>query len=274
MKKVILFVFMMLSVAAIADDKSSMKTLENIPFIADSLTEEEQKAYFDLTEDIILSGVDSLVSRREYTEALAALDTLQGSWKTITGRELSPRAYIVRCVILANQRKWHDVLEVTGNCLSIYGDNIPTRMASMVFSMQGNAHRFLGQYKEAIGSFEFGLDYYTKVGDLGSQAGMLCQMAECYGSLDDYTHAIALYSEGIERFLSYFGTTRKDLLESFIFPDNRYDKALLRVLADHLYNLGMFEKEHGSRLNAKDNLLMSWHCGNESAKAEYLRVWR
>ena len=138
--------------------------------------------------------------------------------------------------------------------------------------MQGNAHRNLDEYQEAIRSYENGAYYFNKIANNEGNGNMLCNMAYCYMKLTKHSTAFSLYKKGIDKYLEYFGTTRSALLKKDLVVNDSYEQTVLSVFSYHLLDLALFEQKYGSSLKFEEYLLMSAHCGNTNVKSAYQRV--
>lgn len=274
MKRFILLLVATFTMACgFAQNTNIKERKEQIKSVSDSLTEDQKDALFDLTEQIIIAGVDSIMYEGRFMQALELMDSIQVKWKTLTGREPSPSMYLIKGNILMHLEEWRDLIKTTEECLSVHKSDITDMIAAIMYRMQGSAHLNLEEYREAIRSYENGSYYYTKTGDLGSQGDMICCIAKCYGELGKHTMASSFYEKGINKFLDYFETSRSALLRSNFSVKDSYKQTVLGVFAAHLFSLAVYEQNYGSRLNSKDYLLMSAHCGDEMAKSEYQRIY-
>jgi len=270
---IVLLVATMTMAVSFAQSASKAEAIKEIRSVTDSLSEEQKTALFELTEAVMIAGVDSVMGEGRFMQALELIDSIQANWKQLTGREPSPRMYLTKCNILMHLEEWRDLIRTTEECFSVHKSDITDRIAAIMNSMQGNAHRNLEEYREAIRSYEEGAYYYTRTEDIGSQGDMLCNMANCYGKLGKHTMASSFYEKGINKFLEYFGTTRSALLRSNFYVKDSYKQTVLGVFAAHLFSLAVYEQDYGSRLSSKEYLLMSAHCGDTTAKSEYQRIY-
>ena len=270
---ILLFISLSIGAYSFAQSSSKEEVREGFKTVTDSLTEEQKDALLSLTESVMLASIDSIMNAGRFMQALDLMDSIQVNWKYMTGREPSPRMYLSKGNILMHLEEWKELIKTTKECLSIHKSDIPDRIAAIMCGMQGHAHRNLEEYREAIRSYEDGAYYYTKTEDLGSQGDMFCSMAKCYGELGKHTMASSFYEKGINKFLDYFDTTKSALLRSEFYVKEPYKKAVLSVFAAHLFGLAIYEQDYGSRLDSKDYLLMSAHCGDTTAKSEYLRIY-
>lgn len=274
MKRIILLFVVTLTMACgFAQSRSKAEAVKSMREVTDSLTDEQRDALFMLTEEMMLAGVDSIKNTGMFMKALDLIDSIQVNWKSFTGREPSPRMYLMKCNILMHLEEWRDLIRTTEECFSVHKSDINDRIAAIMNGMQGDAHRNLEEYREAIRSYEEGAHYYTRTEDIGSQGNMLCNMANCYGKLGKHTMASSFYEKGINKFLEYFGTTRSALLRSNFYVKDSYKQTVLGVFAAHLFSLAVYEQDYGSRLSSKEYLLMSAHCGDTTAKSEYQRIY-
>lgn len=271
------FVFLLIACLSLTCGFAQLSTKENakesIRSTTDFLTEEEKDTLFILAEEVMLISIDSVINEGRYMQALDLIDSLKVNWKYLTGREPSPRLYLKKESILMNLEEWRELIETTEECFSIHKLDIPNNMAAIMCSMQGLAHRNLNEYQEAIRSFEEGTHYYNMIGDINNQGDMLCSIAYCYEKLGKHILASSFYQKGIDKFLSYFKTTKSSLLRNDLHENDSYKQTVLDLFGTHLYNIAVYEQNYGSRLNSKDYLLMSAHCGNTLAKSEYQRIY-
>ena len=274
MKRILLLCITSLVIAfanAQSDDKVSAK--EKIDAITDTLTVEQKESIYHLIEEVLIQKVDSAIDEGRFMNALEIIDSLRSNWKYITGREVSPMIYLKKNIILMNLEEWEELNENASECFSIHKNNLTDNIAAILRSSQGMACRNLSQYKEAIGAYEKAMAYYTKLADLGSQGGQLCDMANCYVKLNKQLMASDLYNKGMEKYLEYFGITRSQLLKERFTVTDSFKKTVLRTFAVHLYGMAVLEEEKGNRTASKDYLLMSAHCGYETALSEYQRIY-
>lgn len=269
-----LLIFLMLFFVTIGYARKSVitETKEQIETATDSLTEEQEMIDF-FVEEAMVSIIDSIKNEGRYMQALDMIDSLQVKWKELKGKPISWRTYLIKGNIQMNLEEWIGLIETTEECLIIHKDNILDKGTAIMYEMQGLGYAQLKKYREAIRSYENGVSYSTKTGDLAGQAKMFCNMADCYASLEKYSIASSFYKKGLERYLSYFGTTRSALLRSDFYVKDPYIKTVLRVFASQLFSMAVFEQDYGSKSASKEYLLMSAHCGNETARSEYLRIY-
>ena len=254
---------------SIAQNTNNKKIVKEQQTVTDSLTE----VLYTIAEDIMLLKVDSTMNEGRLMKALDLIDSIQINWKSLTGHVPSPRTYLAKGNILMQLEEWKELVKTTEECLTIHKLDIPDKIAAIMHGIQGAAYRNLKEYREAIRSYENGLYYYSKTEDTGSQGDMLCSMAKCYSELGIQTMASSFYQKGIDKFLEYFDTTRRALLRRNFNVKDHYKQTVLGVFAIHLYNLAVYEQDYGSRLDSKNYLLMSAHCGNTTAKSEYQRIY-
>lgn len=274
MKRIILLLMVTFTMTCgFAQNRNETETMKKVREITDSLTAEQKDALFALAENVFLSGVDSIMNTGMFMKALDLMDSVQVNWKNVTGREPSPRMYRTKGLILMNLEEWAELVKTTEECLSVHKTGINDKESAILYSMQGTAYRNLKEYQKAIRSYEEGSFYYTRVGDSGSQGDMLCSMAKCYMDLGKYMMASSFYEKGFNKFLEYFDTTRSALLRNNFYINDPYKKTVLELFASHLYGMALFQQDYGSRLESKDYLLMSAHCGSMSAKSEYQRIY-
>lgn len=239
----------------------------------DSLTIEQKVLAISLAEQIMLSAVDSVMNEGMYMQALEMLDSIQVNWKKITDMEPSARMYLMKGQILMSLEEWEELVQTTTECISVHKDDIQDKVAAIIFSMQGSAYRNLENYKSAIRSYEYGLSYYNKSGDLGSQGDMMCSMANCYVQIGKTSMASSFYEKGFAKFLDYFGTTRSALLKGKFYVQDTYMKSVLGVFSSHLMGMAVHEQNCGDRVASKEFLRMSANCGNSHAQSEYERIY-
>lgn len=272
MRKVVVYILMMLPVAVFGQtNKSQLK--EKIQNYTDSLSEDQKETLFNLTEEIFLIGIDSIVADGRYLYAVELMDSMQNNWENLIGKAPSPRTYLTKGNILMHLEEWRELVKTTEECLAIHRETINERMAAIMCVMQGNAHRNLEEYREAIRSYENGAWYYNKTGDIDCQGDMLCSMAKCYMELGKYTMALSFYKKGMDKYFGYFGTTRSELLRNHFIVKDPYKQIVLGVFAAHLVCLAVYEQDYGTRQAMKEYLLMAAHCGSDFAKSEYERIF-
>lgn len=255
---------------------NTAKEVKEVREMIDSLADAhdtQREAVYALMEETMMAVVDSLVETGMYMNALDLLDSIQVNWKNITGSEPSPRIYLSKGDIQMQLEEWRELAKTTEECLSLHKTDITDKVAGIMYSMQGSAYKNLKEYQKAIRAYEEGSYYYTKTGEVGSQADMLCSMANCYAKIGKYTMASSFYEKGFNKFLEYFGTTRSYLLRNGLYVSDAYKKAVLGVFGAHLFGMAVFEQDYGSRLESQEYLLMAAHCGNASAKSEYQRIY-
>ena len=251
-------------------DKADFR--EQIVAATDSLSEEQKEVLFSLFEDMMISRVDSVKNEGRFMQALEITDSMLAKAKTMMRRNPSPRMYITKMIILMQLEEWRDLIKTTEECLSIHRETANDRITAQVYSMQGNAHRNLDEYQEAIRSYENGAYYFNNIANNEGNGNMLCNMAYCYMKLTKHSTAFSLYKKGIDKYLEYFGTTRSALLKKDLVVNDSYEQTVLSVFSYHLLDLALFEQKYGSSLKFEEYLLMSAHCGNTNVKSAYQRV--
>ena len=258
-----------------AQEPAIVENAEQHRAVVDSLTMEEKEVAFHLVEEAALSAIDSIMDEGRYMQALDMLDYLQEDWKKLTNRAPSLRMYLKKANIQMYLEEWTELIATTEECLDVHKDDIleVEGVAALMYSMQGNGHRNLEKYRDAIRSYENAAYYYTKRGDLGGQGDMFCNMAYCYSHLNKYTMASSFYEKGLDKYLKYFDTTRFVLLRDDFYVKDPYKQTVLGVFAAHLFCMAVYEQDYGSRSASKDYLLMSAHCGDENARSEYRRIY-
>lgn len=212
MKKIIALFLMVFSISLSNAQTTSDNVASEVKQMTDSLTTEQKELLFTLAEQVMLNAVDSVMEEGMYMQALEMLDSVQVNWKKVTGMEPSPQMYLRKGNVLMSLEEWQELVLTTEECLRIHKEDIPDEIAAITYSMQGSAYRNLEDYKSAIRSYEYALARYNKVGDLGSQGGMMCSMANCYDHIGKISMASSFYEKGFAKFLSYFATTRSSLL--------------------------------------------------------------
>lgn len=280
--KRVLVLFLMVSFVTIGYAQKSVITEANEQIQnMDSLTEEQKDLLFFVLEKAMVSVIDSITDEGRYMQALDMIDSLQVYWNTLTDRPLSLQIYLKKGNILMSMEEWRGLIATTEECLSVfklvdkstYNADILNRGFALLYSMQGNGHRNLGEYKDAIHSYENAVRYYTEMGDLGGVGGMLCNMAFCYMSLKKYIMASSFFQKGLDKYLNYFETTRSALLKDFFYTQDSYEQTVLALFGEDLLLMAVFEQDYGDKSASKNYLLMSAHCGNERARGEYLRIY-
>lgn len=274
MKRFVLLLMACMTMACgFAQNRSRAEVVKEMREVTDSLTDEQKDVLFMLTEEMMLTGVDSIMNTGMFLKALDMIDSIQVYWKSFTGREPSPRMYVSKVNILMHLEEWVELVKTTEECLSVHKEDITDRIAAFMYRNQGCAYTELKEYQKAIRSFEEGAYYHTKMEETGNQGDMLCCMAKCYMELGKYTMASSFYEKGFNKFLEYFGTTRLALLRNNFSVRDSYKNAVLGVFAAHLFSMAVYEQDYGSKYDSKDYLLMSAHCGNPSARSEYQRIY-
>ncbi len=274
MKKIIILIMAcMITNYCIAQNNNKENIREQIKTAADTLSVEQKDIAFFLLEEAVLAGVDSIINEGRYLQALELMDSIQVNWKYLTGREPSPSIYLKKGIILMRLEEWKELIKTTKECISIHKETISNGSAAIIYSMQGTAYVNTEEYREAIHSYEEGISYFNKTGDIGGQGNMLCNMGRCYSKINKFTMASSFYEKGIIKYLEYFKTTRSTLLQKSIIVKDQRKKIDLPVFAEHLFSLAVFEQDYGSRVNSREYLLMSAHCGNTAAKSEYQRIY-
>ena len=274
MKNIIIFIMVcMMTNICVGQNNTKEELREKVTNLADSLSEEGKDAMYSILETMALIVVDSAVNEGRYMQALELMDSLKINWKYITGKDLPPRIYLTKSNILMHLEEWEELIKNVEECLTIYEDSLDDKIAAIMSDMSGTAHRSIEKYRTAINIYEKTLYYYKKTGEIGNQGNTLCNIAFCYSKLNKHTMASSYYKKGMDKFLEYFGTTRHILLRSNFNVESQRKKALLAVFACHLYDIAVYEQDNGNRLDSKDYLLMSAHCGNAVAKSEYKRIY-
>lgn len=275
MKKLGLFIMMLLpmcsNVSALGQNKAELR--KDFLELTDTLTTEEKDSLFSILNSVTLDFIDYNLNEGCYFQALEFMDSLQGNWKYLTGQDVPTQIYFKKALVLVQFSEWGKLIELTDECLSTHKRDMKEAELAVIYNMQGLSHLSLKEYQEAIKSYEPASLYYSRTGDIGGQANVLCNMASCYNKLMNHPMAYSLYEKGINLFFKYFNTTRSKLLKRELCNSDPQKEALLGVFADHLYDLAVFEQNNGSRDAMGDYLLMSAHCGNPDAKKEYKRIF-
>ena len=275
MKKLVLFVLMLLpmcsSVSAHGQNKAEFR--EKFLELTDTLTTEEKDSLFSILNSVTLDFIDYNLNEGSYCQALEFIDSIQGNWKYLTGQDVPTQIFFKKALVLVQFGEWEKLKELTGECLSTHKGDIKEPELAVIYNMQGLSHLSLKEYQEAIKSYEHASLYYSKTGDIGGQANVLCNMASCYEKLMNHPMAYSFYEKGMTLFFKYFNTSRSKLLKRELCNSDPQKDATLGVFADHLYDLAVFEQNNGSRDAMRDYLLMSAHCGNPDAQKEYKRIF-
>lgn len=274
MKKILFTIIVLLcSAFSFGQSEQSDDVSANFQQLTDSLTEEQRDFLFSLAEEYMLNAVDSAMGEGMYMQALELLDSVQVNWKKVTGMEPSARMFLEKGKILMGLEEWDDLIKATEECLSIHKEDIPDKVAAIIYSMQGSAYRNIGNFKSAIRSYEYAISKYNRVGNLGDQGDMMCSMAYCYDQIGKQTVASTFYEKGFNKFIEYFNTTRTILLKGNYNVSDPYKQIVLGVFSAHLYCMAVHEQNCGDRLSSKEYLKMSANCGNSQAKSEYNRIY-
>lgn len=284
MKRLFLFLLATLTMTAVlaqrintpsSGDKEAgiNNDLEVWESLKDSLSEEQMEVLCSLTESVMLTVVDSVMNEGRYMEALENLDSLQMYWKRYFGKNVSPKVYHLKAIILNSLEEWQEVIKTTEECFAIYKTEVPIEQAAAIYGLQGSAHRMLREYLAAIRSYENALKYYVKNGEDLRQCDVLCNMAYCYGELGKHTMASSFYQKGIGKYLECFKTTRAALLKGKFNVNDPNKQLDFKLFALHLFYMAVYEQDLGNKLESKEYLQMSAHCGFEDAKKEYQRLY-
>ena len=252
---------------------ASAQTEEQFQASSDTLSSELNELLYASVENLFIDHVDSLMKEGMYMQALETIDSLHVNWEKMTGRVPSPLLYMMEGQIYMRLEEWQHLVNTTTECIYNNKDTMPDNIAALIFSMQGSGFLNLEDYNNAIRSLEHALGHYSKVGDLGGQGDMLCTIANCYDKLEKHSIALSSYEKGLSKYLQYFNTTRKQLLQSNLRVNDIYKEATLGVFAVHLFNMAVHEQDFGDRTTSKEYLLMSAHCGYRTAISEYERIY-
>lgn len=270
-----LFLFLMLSFVTFCYAQKTVidEVKDRLQDVTNPLTEDEKAVMFSFMEEEMVSIINSAEKEGRYIQALDLIDSLKITWLNLTGAPLPWLIYLTKASIQMKLEEWRGLIVTTDECLTIHKDDILDKGTAIMYDMQGLGYAQLENHREAIRSYENGIKYYTELGELGNQGDMFCRMAHCYASLEKYSIASSFYKKGLERYLSYFGTTRSALLRSDFYVKDPYIQTVLSVFASQLFSMAVFEQDYGSKSASKEYLLMSAHCGNETARSEYLRIY-
>ena len=251
----------------------SAQNVEQPAESADTLSQEQKELVFTFAEQFILNAVDSVMQEGMYMQALEILDSMQVNWEKVTGKAPSAQMYMRKGQIYMILEEWQQLVEVTKECIYYNREIMPDRISALIYSMQGSGYRNLEQYKDAIRSYEHAVSFYTKAEDLGSQGDMLCSIAYSYDKIGKSSAASSFYEKGLTKFLQYFNTTKKSLLQSDLKVTDLYMQSVMGVFGAHLFNMAIHKQDLGDRVASKEYLLMSAHSGNTTARSEYNRIY-
>ena len=280
-KKILLCMMLMLPMMVQAQEMSYRDKLKEARRILDEYPEEQKDAVIFSAEKFILNHVDSLIEEGLYRYASEVMDTIEIYWKDVTGKNLSGRFYATLSQNYMWQEEWRKMCESIDKYLVIYKSlpddssekEINRLWLKSLYLTKGMALNNLEEWNSAIDAYEKANYLYAEVNDLGNQGGCLCNMAECYDKLGKPMMARNLFEKGFQKYLDNFDITRSALLRSEFSVTGILKSAELRVFSEHLYQMALYEQEHGTRSAMKDYLLMAAHCGNQIAKEEYKRIF-
>lgn len=105
MKKIVLFILLMLPVAVFGQ-KSASQAKKEIQNYTDSLSDDQKGALFALTEEVFLISVDSLIANGQYLDAVELMDSIEYNWKYLTGYNPSERFYMTKTNTLQYLEEW------------------------------------------------------------------------------------------------------------------------------------------------------------------------
>lgn len=272
-RTVFLFLLGVFVTIGYAQEPLRTETKSQTAVATDTLTEEMKELVSYALEEAVLTAIDSIKNEGRYMQALDMINSIQAEWEGLTGKALTLRLYLKKMNIQMYLEEWRDLIATTEECLSFHKDEMTAGVAALVYDMQGTGYKYLEEYREAIRSYENGVYYYSEIGELNSQGYLFCSMAICYTNLEKYTMASSCYEKGLEKYLNYFETTRSVLLKSDFHIEDPYKQTALDAFALNLLYMAAFEEGYGDRSASKEYLLMAAHCGNESARREYQRVY-
>lgn len=274
MKKIVLCLLMMLPMAVMGQSNKDIESAaQEMKMLLDSIRPERKVFFMEIMESIILAGVDSLKQEGMFNQALETCDSLSVQIKKIFGMEPSAQLYLTKAVLLQYMEEHSLAIATIQEYFDTHKDSIDEKRIPILYSIQGNSYRNLGDYREAIGSYEKYSMSSKKIGKLENQADAFCNMAYCYTKIGKYVLARTCYGKGLQAYLDYFGVKRYMLLKGANNEKDSYKRTVLAVFANHLYNMAIFEQDFGSKTDKKEYLLMSAHCGNVLAKEEYKRIY-
>lgn len=278
MKKFLLLLLATITMTCgFSQNRSREEVKEQVEAATGLFTEDHQDTLYALIDDFLYVALDSMENEGRYIQALELIDSTQSAY-SIVGRHLSPKTYLKKTNILWVLEEWRDLIKTTEECISIHksdsNDRITERIFGVMYRVQGSAHMNLGEYREAILSYENSSSYCTRLGELDGQADDLCSMAYCYYKLGKPRTAMSFYEKGINKYLDYFETSRTDLLRGNFSVKDSYKQVTLMSFAESLFYYALLrEHVYGSKLESKNYLLMSAHCGYAKAKSEYQRLY-
>lgn len=263
MKKIVLFILLMLPVAVMGQNQNLRQELDSLP-------QEQRELALSLAENVLVYMIDSLETAGRYTQALEAIDSVVYKWETVLEQAAPAQFYIEKLCILQKIEEWEDVVKTADKFLEVHKTDLTEGHKALTYSIQGSAFRSIRMYRQAIKCYENALRFYNNNGD---QANILCSMASCYKEIDKLSTAQRLFEDGLKKFLEYFNVTYSYLLTHTIKVSDNYKQAVLGVFAAQLMQMAIYEQEYGSRSAMKEYLLMAVHCGSDYAKREYDRIF-
>lgn len=269
MKKIVLFILLMLPVAVFGQ-KNVSQAKKEIQNYTDSLSDDQKEALFALTEEVFLISVDSLIANGQYLDAVELMDSIEYNWKYLTGYNPSERFYMTKTNTLQYLEEWQKMVDTVIKYNELYRENFRKDVAGLMYRMQGIAYYNLDQYVNSIKAYEKGMYYEDKI---ENQAECYLSMGHCYAALGKHTLTAKFYKKGFDLYLKYFGTTRSAILRNNFYIQEKYKKLVLDCYASHLIKLAIYEQDYGTRQAMKEYLLMAAHCGSDFAKEEYERIF-
>jgi tetratricopeptide (TPR) repeat protein len=274
MKKIVLFLMMMLPMAVMGQSNKDIESAaQEMKMLLDSIRPERKVFFMEFMESIILAGVDSLEQEGMFNQALETCDSLSVQIKKMFGMAPSAQLYLEKAHLLQKMEEYNLAIATIQEYFDTHKDSIDEKRVPLLYHIQGNSYRNLGDYREAIGSYEKYSMSSKKIGKLENQAISFCDMAYCYTKIGKYVLARTCYEKGLQVYLDYFGVKRYMLLKGAYNEKDSYRRKVLAVFANHLFEMAVFEQEFGSKTDKKEYLLMSAHCGNVLAKEEYKRIY-
>lgn len=241
--------------------------------VADSLTDNQTEKLITRGEFMFLVDIDSMINEGQYLHALELMDVVEKNYPRLLGRYPSQLFYSDKVKILHSLEEWQQVVEAVDRYKEIYKGEFIDNIAATMFDSQGMAYWKMKKYWKAIASFEEGVSYYIKTGDIASQGNLYCSIGMCYMELEKSAISFKFYNKGISKFLDYFDTTPSALVKHDIRVKGTVRQTALDLFSAHLGLLAGYEMVYGTRQDVHDHLLMASHCGNDAAKKEYKRIF-
>lgn len=216
---------------------------------------------------------NAYMQQGRYQKALEYADSVMTQYKKEMHEPPTGFMYITKDLVLISMEEWEQVIINTNEYLFLHKGILEDSIAAEIYSHQGYGYYNLKKYQDAIKSYEKALDYCYKINKMGIAGGVLCDLGHCNRKLGKTFLASSLLEKGLERYFEYFGFDRNYLMRYRPKETDALRKSFLDVLSVHLYKMAIYAEEDGDNKAKKNYLLMSAHCGNETAKSEYYRIY-